>query len=334
MNHLKEIQHELMCCTGCGYCKKSCPVFDIWGTEADSGKGKVFLSYGLMMGEVKEDISVIEALQKCTLCGRCEKECPSLVKISDIIHSARKDLKGMLPAHEKLLNDIDEQGNPFGKDRMKVFGGGEGEIAYFSGCMANGLKDAVFSVFDKLGINVTTIDEECCGNPIDIIGRENRQIEKLGKKFGERDVKKIVFSCPSCMQSFLPLKEKFELIHISEFLMDKNINLKDFGMKLIYHDSSILGRKLDIYDAPRKLLEKAGSLVEFDENKELSHCCGSDLAFRMAFPLAAGKMAEKIIGEAREKDAVVVTSSPHCYHHLKKHGDVIDIIEVVDRCLQ
>ncbi len=346
MKHLKQIQHELMCCTGCGYCKKSCPTFDILSTEADSGRGKVFISYGMLSGEIKEDSSVIEALQNCPLCGRCEKDCPSLVRISDIIHAARRDTDDILPAHQTILDNMTSHGNPFGVGKKKAYAGGGAaagatetvNVAYFSGCMENylehGLKKAVISIFGKIGMKVAVVDKECCGNPVDIIGRENHQMKKLGKELDDNGIKKIIFSCPSCMQSFLPFKEKFKLVHISEFLEGMDLNMKNSGMKLIYHDSSVLGRKLGIYDAPRKLLEKAGGFVEFDENKELSQCCGSDIAFREAFSGTAGKMAERIAEEAKEKNTTIVTASPHCYHHLKKYGDVIDLVELVDRCLQ
>ena len=340
MKHLEKIQHELICCTGCGYCKKSCPTFDLWGTEADSGRGKIFLSYGLMSGEITEDNSVIEALQKCPLCGRCEQDCPSLVRITDIIRAARKDVHGILPAHQSILDNIADYGNPFGKMRNEKEGqdGKGSKIAYFSGCMENyfeeGLKKAAISIFKKVGIEVMLVDNECCGSPIDTIGGENHQIEKLEKQFEEKGVEKIIFSCPDCMNSFIPLKEKFEILHISEFLAGMDLNIENTGTKFIYHDPSVLGRKLGIYEEPRKLIEKAGRLVEFDENRELSQCCGSDLAFRTAFPDAAGEMARKIADEAKEKGAVLVTASPHCYHHLKEYGNVMDIVEVVDRYLR
>ena len=81
------------------------------------------------------------------------------------------------------------------------------------------------------------------------------------------------------------------------------------------------------------MLEKAGKFFEFDESKEMAKCCGSDLAFSSAFPELAEKMAEKIVKEAERKSAIIVTSSPHCYTHLKKYGEVMDVVEVVEKCL-
>lgn len=339
MKHLKEIQHEILCCTGCGYCKKSCPTFDIGGTEADSGRGKIFLAYGLLSGEVKEDESVIETLQYCSLCGRCEQDCPSLVRISDIIHAARKDLDRILPAHQTIVENISKYGNPFGTKADDVRTEKmSGEIAYFSGCIENykeqGLKRAALSIFKKLGLDVVLVDDECCGNPVEIMGRENGQIKNLEKRMEGMGIKKIIFSCPSGMQSAMPLKGKFEIMHISEFLAEMDLDMENPKMKFIYHDPSILGRKLGVYEAPRKLLDMAGGFIEFGQHEELAQCCGGDIAFRTSFPDTAEKMAERIVGEAKEKGATIVTASPQCYHHLKKYGDVMDIVEVVDRSMR
>jgi len=331
---LQKMQHEIMCCTGCGFCKKSCPIYEITGKEVDSGKGKVLLAYGILKGEIKEDESVVKAFQNCALCMRCEQDCPSLIQIDAIIQTARRDMKTMLPSHKKIMDFVTNFGNPFGEKMIKGREGGN--IAYFAGCIASykekNIKEATLSIFEKLNIDVTILDAICCGNPLEHIGKENKSIKKIENELKKKEIKKIIFSCPNCMKSFAPLSEKYEIMHITQFLL--NIpKIKPFGKKMIYHDSSILARYLGIYDEPRILLQKAGKFLEFDENKEIAKCCGSDLAFSTAFPEMAEKMAEKIVEEARKKNAVIVTASPHCYSHLKKYGEVMDIAEVIKKCL-
>ena len=107
-------QLEIMSCTGCGFCRKDCPVFEVVKTEASSGKGKVLLAYGLLQGDIPGDTSVIQALQQCSLCRYCETTCPSLIDIPDIISQARKNL-GLLPSHQTLVDNVHTMGNPFGK---------------------------------------------------------------------------------------------------------------------------------------------------------------------------------------------------------------------------
>ena len=197
------------------------------------------------------------------------------------------------------------------------------EITFFMGCLVSKeMKDVVISLFDKLGIDVTVIGG-CCGYPIEKIGR------RVKIKLIEKEMDKLIFSCPNGMLAF----KEFKPMHISQFILSLDVNFLKNNKNYIYHDSSFLGRYLGIYDEPRILLQKAGKFLEFDENKEIAKCCGSDLAFSTAFPEMAEKMAEKIVEEARKKNAVIVTASPHCYSHLKKYGEVMDIAEVIKKCL-
>jgi Fe-S oxidoreductase len=174
----------------------------------------------------------------------------------------------------------------------------------------------------------------CCGNPLESIGRENSTITLIKKALKDTTIKKIVFSCPNCMQSFKPLSTHYELIHVTQILSQYLLTMEPFSKNIIYHDSSILGRYHGIYDEPRALLRKIGPFFEFNETKETAKCCGGDMGFEKAFPELAAQMAEKIWDEARKKNALIVTASPHCYTHLKTHGDVMDITELIDKLMK
>lgn len=337
MKHLEDMKHELMCCTGCGYCKQHCQTLDIGGTETDSGRGRVFLAYGLLTGEITEDRSVIEALQKCPLCGRCEQDCPSQIPISDIVQTARGHLTTVLPAHQKMMDSIQQNGNPFGEQPVHTARHGEGEVAFFAGCVSTyhtpELKEAALSVLAKLGLDPVMVNEVCCGHPLEYMGRENEQPSLLAERLAAADVQTLLTTCPSAVLT-LQENQPCTVHHITSFLAMQDMTLQKMDAQLIYHDSSILGRKLGIYDPPRQLLQKVGDFKEFRENRNLALCCGGDLTFQAAFPDMAGEMARQVMDEAHEQDAVVVTADPHCYRHLKKHGDVLDIIQIVDSCLQ
>lgn len=328
--HLEAMKHELMCCTGCGYCKQTCPTLDIGGTEADSGRGKVFLSYGLLTGELKEETSLVEALQQCPLCGRCEQDCPSRIPISDIVQTARRDLATLLPAHEDMVEDIREHGTMYGEEKSPDKEGGS--IAFFPGCVATyrvpELRQAALAIFDHLGIDATVI-EGCCGSPLDVVGEDNDQVDAMWQRLALHGIDTLVVSCPSGLLALQPLADQVELLHLSEFLLDRDVELDVYQGTLLYHDPSVLGRKLEIYEAPRQVLARAGGFEEFEEHHELAGCCGGDPAFSTAFPDMADEMARRLLAEAKEKQATVVTASPQCYLQLRRHGDVIDLAQVV-----
>ncbi len=315
---LEAYHDELLSCTGCGFCKKSYYAYEFCQKESDYPKGKIMIAYGLLTKEIGEDENVIRALQKCTLCKRCEKDCPSKVKIADIIKSARYELKGLLPEHKKLIKNYEEKRNIFGEENFKKEG--NEKIAFFMGCLINKeLKDIVISLFDKLGLDISIISQ-CCGYPIEKIGRK---IEKI-----ELDYEKIVVACPNCM---LSLKE-YNPVHISQFILSLDPKFKKTGKNYIYHDSSFLGRYLNIYDEPRKIIGSIGNLMEFNENKEMARQCGGEIEFRVAFEKEADEMAKYIVKEAKEKNATIVTSSPHCYSHLKEYG-AIDLLQLIEENL-
>lgn len=328
--HLEALKHDLMCCTGCGYCKQNCPTLDIGGTEADSGRGKVFLSYGLLTNEVEEEQSLVEALQRCPLCGRCEQDCPSQIPISDIVQTARRDLSTLLLAHQEMAEHIRERGNPYGEEQRPDTEGGS--IALFPGCVATHqapeLRQAALAIFDHLDIDATII-EGCCGSPLDVMGEDNDMLPELRERLASHGIDTLVVSCPSGLLALQPLADQVELLHLSEFLLDRDVELDEYEGTLLYHDPSVLGRKLEIYDAPRELLERAGGFMEFDEHHELAGCCGGDLPFSTAFKDMAGEMARRMLAEAADKNATIVTASPQCYLHLRGHGDVVDLVHVV-----
>ena len=318
---LEKYHDEMLSCTGCAFCKKSYYAYDFPEKESDYPKGKIMLAYGLYTGEIEEDMELVREMQKCTLCRRCEKDCPSLIKIADIIKASRFHLKNLLPEHEMMLKNFREKNNIFGEKNFEREGG---KIAFFMGCIVNReMKDIAISLFDKMGIDATIIGG-CCGYPLEKIGRKMET--GIGKKLKEKGIEKVVLSCPNGM---LALRE-YNPLHISQFVLSMNPDLKKGNRRYIYHDSSFLGRYMGIYDEPRKLIDSMGILLEFTENREMARQCGGEIEFRNAFHREAEEMAKYLIKEAKEKDAVLVTSSPHCYSHLKEYGDVIDLLQLLE----
>lgn len=318
---LEKYHDEILSCTGCGFCKKSYYAYKFPQKESDFPKGKIMISYGLLTGELEEDMEAVKAIQKCTLCGRCEEDCPSLIKIADVIKATRNDLQLMLPEHEKIFHNFKEKGNILGEENFFKKGG---SIVFFMGCLTNReMKDVVISLFDKLGIDVTIIGG-CCGYPIEKIGRKTE--DKIKKELEEREIEKLVMACPNGM---LALSE-FSPLHISQFVLSLGVDFRRNDKNYIYHDSAFLGRYLGIYEEPRQIIKRIGNLLEFDENRKMARQCGGEIEFRMAFPDEAKEIAEYLIKEAKEKNATIVTASPHCYSHLKEYGDVIDILQLIE----
>jgi Fe-S oxidoreductase len=73
----------------------------------------------------------------------------------------------------------------------------------------------------------------------------------------------------------------YEVIHHSEFILElikegKIIPTKKMPARITYHDSCYLGRFNNIYKAPREIIKAVGgNLVEMEETKDRSFCCGA-----------------------------------------------------------
>lgn len=101
-------------------------------------------------------------------------------------------------------------------------------------------------------------------------------------------VKKILTHCPHCLHTikreYPQFGGNYEVVHhtelIEQLLADNKLSVKEDGdnqQRVAWHDSCYLGRYHDIYDAPRKVIERLPStdLVELPRNKSRSVCCGA-----------------------------------------------------------
>ncbi len=93
---LQELDDLLTRCMRCGMCQAQCPVFARSGKETDVTRGKLALISGLSHEMLKDPKQVQDNLNRCLLCGTCEANCPSGVKVTDIFLKARAILNGYL----------------------------------------------------------------------------------------------------------------------------------------------------------------------------------------------------------------------------------------------
>ena len=86
---LKQLEDMLISCMRCGFCQLVCPVYGETFREADVTRGKIALLEDLANELTTDADNVNDRLNRCLLCGSCETNCPSGVKIMDIFLKAR-----------------------------------------------------------------------------------------------------------------------------------------------------------------------------------------------------------------------------------------------------
>ncbi len=278
----------------------------------------------------------------------------------EIVKAARGDLVKaghMLPAHSKIVENIEKTQNPYGETKEADFGvpSKEAEVGYFIGCTARyrttEIAECSISILKKLGIDFTLIDEVCCGSTLHRIGLPQRDIEGLMnaniEEVRRRGIKKLLFTCAGCLHMFKEEYTKhtsydFEVEHVVQFLARQNFKLKPLRKKITYHDPCHIGRHMKIYDEPRALLKMIpeAEYVEMDESKETSRCCGGGGGVRAADSAAAQRIASRRVKTASEIADILITSCPFCVNTLKLGNELIkadieimDITELIDDLL-
>ena len=359
---IETVRQALTTCTMCGFCKSVCPSFKAINWDTDLSRGRIVMTYGLAVGQLEPDESVIKSMYTCTTCADCVRRCTSKVKIVDIIEMCREDLVAnghILPKHKAMCEGILADNNPFGEKKSVVETLGlkphKAEVAYFAGCTATyrATKTArgVISILDRLKIDWTGVDEVCCGSVMGRVGWNEEDRVKLMKRNVEAiaslGVKTLVLSCAGCYRMFKMEYPKhvdvpFEVLHITEFLAKQKLPLKPLGdVTVTYHDPCHLGRHCGVYDAPREVIKQfpGVNFKEMQYNRQFSHCCGGGGGVRAAFPDVAAKIADTRIAEADFAD-IIITTCPFCVTNLgaqaalvKDGPRVVDLVELIEEHL-
>ncbi len=96
---LLELDDRIISCMKCGLCQAVCPMFGASMMEADVARGKLALVDNLAHRLIEDPEAVYDKLGRCLLCGSCEANCPSGVKIMDIFLEAREIVTAYLGLH-------------------------------------------------------------------------------------------------------------------------------------------------------------------------------------------------------------------------------------------
>ncbi|MBD3354143.1 MAG: disulfide reductase [Candidatus Lokiarchaeota archaeon] len=365
-------------CIKCNTCKyafgaftPSCPSGEEFGWEAYWASGRIRLARALLTGKLEWNDEILHPIFACITCGSCQDQCQAVHndRIVDVIEALRELAVKRLgaPENQKKMEDrVGKDFNPYGdanstnEELKKKYNlPNNAKVVYFIGCTSNyrqkNLRNATLSVFNKLGIDFTLVDEHCCGSPLirtgqtdlipDLMDHNIRVIKEAGAET-------VVTSCAGCYRTLKKDFTKFgkdlgvRILHTSEFILPRlSVGmLKEMDKKVItYHDPCHLGHHLGFYDIPRQLINFIPNLefIEMERIREASWCCGAGGGVKIGYPDLAISTAKKRIHEAEETKAeYLVSTCPFCKRNLsdanKKVGNplkVIDLVEIVDELL-
>ncbi|MBO8182488.1 MAG: (Fe-S)-binding protein [Archaeoglobus sp.] len=364
-NFLKNLSDEIYACAQCNYCRV-CPTYKIEKWESVSPRGRLYL-LKLMLNGSKIDSVMLKDFFKCTTCGLCENICIVDIPLLELWEKARNWLtkvKGPLPAHKKLADNIGIHMNIYGEDRnlrdawfpdnVEI---SDSETLFFAGCTASyrvrEIAESAVKIFSRFGIEFNYLgrDEVCCGSTLIRTGQKEkaeRLVEKNIKIWERNGIERVITTCAGCYRTFAldypriceerGIDFNFEILHLSQFIEREAGKVIKDGMKAklkgraTYHDPCHLGRHAGVYDEPRELIKASGlELVEMEHSRENSFCCGAGGGVRAQFRDLSLEIGKLRLEEALQLNVdYLISCCPFCKMHLS-HSKKVSGLERNDK---
>lgn len=228
----------------------------------------------------------------------------------------------------------------------------KGTIAFFGGCLVDfvypKIGEGVVKVLNEKGYKVVFPEgQSCCGAPATYMGdRQNARksavmnIEAMNAEAYDY----IVSACPTCTHALIDsfkelVAEDPAMTKRAEELGRKSMDfsklvsilggLEEGGdgkaLKVTYHDSCHLKRKMGVYAEPRQILSNIKG-VNLIEMKESDSCCGFAGSYSIKFPEMSGPILERKLRNIEESGAeVVAVDCPGCLMQINGGLDQTDL---------
>lgn len=256
-------------------------------------------------------------LWSCTTCYACVYECPAMIEHVDDIVDLRRHLtmiESEVPQGVKnVLEGIERAGNPWRLPTQDRTAWTEGldvptlaekehvDVLYWVGCApsyddrSKRVARAMVQLLRIAGVDFAILGDEetCTGDPARRMGEEllyQTQAETNIETMKQYSFNKIVTTCAHCFNTIKNEYPQFgggagqdyEVIHHTDFLAQLIAEgqlrpIRPANERVVYHDPCYIGRYNDIYDAPRRVLQRIPGLelVEApNANRERAMCCG------------------------------------------------------------
>ncbi|MCL6577802.1 MAG: succinate dehydrogenase iron-sulfur subunit [Candidatus Bathyarchaeota archaeon] len=357
---------DLTLCIKCSICYSACPAAI---DERFLGPTALTANYRFLTDSRDNGLDerlkpMADNVWLCTQCNSCTLFCPKLVSCANAILDDHCFLveAGNIPRTVKdVLESVYKYHNPMGTHQSKRMDWAEGlnvktfpdvskaDVLLFTCCSTTfdirnrEIAKAMAQILNSLGVNYATLgtEEWCCGDHMLRMG-EKGLFEELAihniDMFKKFNAEKIITLSPHCYNTFKNDKpyadEKLNVQHYTQYLADairqgKIKPTKSVRKKVAYHDPCFLGKRNEVYDAPREILKAINGLelIEMKRTRQSSFCCGGG-AGRVWTEEAPSEKRPCVdrVKEALELGVdVIAVACPFCVTTLEDAVKVLDV---------
>jgi L-lactate dehydrogenase complex protein LldG len=339
LEEMKEFS-DLLYCIGCGNCLLDCPTYNSVGPSfgADGMLGGRGVALSSLIRGLKEGVE--DGLFLCTTCGLCGEVCPVGIDAGKRLKDLRRlslgspEISSELNEVTQLQSTIDRFGTPYGEMERAKFPSlkKKAPIVLYVGCVGLTTEAEttvrVVELLQRLGVNFAMIDEVCCEAVKEDTGSSPNpeRIQKNIERIKEAGGHEVLFTCPTCLKTFLEYDEKTSTGLVFKDLLSylkEHFNFKASDSEsatITYHDPCHMGRGLGSFDGARELLKNIGAkFVEMEHHHRESLCCGAGGGVRGFYPKFSRDIAGRRVKEAEEVKAdILLTDCLSCKHNLRQ----------------
>jgi succinate dehydrogenase/fumarate reductase iron-sulfur protein len=357
---------DLTLCIKCSICNSACPAAideKFLGPSALTSTYR-FVTDSRDQGSDERLKPMADNVWLCTQCNSCTMFCPKKLSCANAIvddHSLLVETGNIPRTVKDVLESVYKYHNPMGTPQAKRMDWAKdlnvktyptttkADVLLFVCCsnvydMRNQeAARTMISLFNSMGLMFATLgaEEWCCGDHMLRMG-EKGLFEELASHnvsmFEKFEAERIVTLSPHCFNTFKNDKPysdaKFNVQHYTQFLAEAiesgKLKLsKPVKQRVAYHDPCFLGKRNDVFDAPRRILQSINGLelVEMKRTRQSSFCCGGG-AGRVWTEEA---LPEKRPSTNRLQEALglnvnnVAVACPYCVTTLEDAVKVLDV---------
>jgi len=376
-NLIKQIEpdwRKMMTCIQCGSCTASCPA----GPLMDYAPRELWRLISLGMRDELINSRTFWLCTQCDACTvRCPRGIITSETMLNLrrwaiaegleLPSTLLQLKESVETTHNILHEDNESRLIWSAnlepvpEQLTDLRRGRADVLLFAGCvsamypMAYSIPQSFVQIMEQTGVTYTNLAgaEWCCGYPLYGAGLEE-EVAELAlhnvERARELGPKYLVATCPSCYHTWRHIYPQyitdgfgFEVLHASELLAkligEGRIKLNGLDWVVTYHDPCDLGRKSEVYDDPRTIINSVPGITfkEMRNNRENALCCGGGGDVAMWEADVTEDIAERRMEQAKATGATAIISAcQQCKRTLlqaarktKTRIRVLDVTELV-----